>query len=178
MKDTENEELSQPDDVIKKRKKKSPIGQFFIGMKRGFQGFGEKSGRFFLTVRKDFASNLKKIKASWKNMLKKMKESDPKYRRYKRLYTKLEKMETKLAEIHDDTTEIKLKISEVVFMIEHLMGEIEDIEGFMKKNLGSDWVIIKNAWQQCKSGEISKSEFIKTSLLKMGKRFAGIFFKL
>ena len=176
MKNSDNED-KLVDSTIKK-KKKTPDDKFFLNIKKGFKDLGERSGKFFLTVKKDFSSTLKKTKTSWKNMLKKMKQSDPKYKRYKKLYTKLEKMETQLTEIQDDTTEIKLKLSDVIAMIEHLMGEIDDIEEFMKKNLGSDWVIIKNTWQRCKSGEISKSEFIKTSLLKMGKRFAGIFFKL
>ena len=118
------------------------------------------------------------MKSSWNKTLKKMKESDPKYKRYKKLYNKLEKMENKLTKIHDDTTEIKFKIDEISIVIEHLMGEIADIEEYMKKNLGSDWLKIKNAWQFCKSGEISKSEFIKISLSKIGKRFASIFIKV
>ncbi len=175
MKDSEDEEVTQPGPVLVEKKKKSPIKQFFLDIRDGIQGFSEMSGNFVIKVKKDFAISLENLKVSWKRMLKNMKESDPKYRRFKKLYTKLEKMESKLAEIHDDTREIKLKVSQVVFMIEYLMDDIKDIEEYMKKNLGSDWLIIKDSWRRVKSGEISKKEFIKTSLLKLGKRFVGIF---
>ncbi len=87
-------------------------------------------------------------------------------------------MESKLSKIREDTKEIKLDISQVSFMIEHHIEGIHDIEGYMKENLGSDWKIIKNSWQRCKDGEISKGEFIKTGLSKIGKKFAGIFFRV
>ena len=175
MKNSENEDVTQPATVAVEKKKKSPFRQFFSDIKDGIQGFSEMSGNFVIKVKKDFAIGLENLKASWKRMLQNMRESDPKYRRFKKLYTKLEKMETKISEIHDDTKEIKLKVSQVVFMIEYLMDDIKDIEEYMRKNLGSDWLIIKDSWKRVKSGEISKKQFIKTSLLKLGKKFVGIF---
>ena len=179
MQNSKNDDPAQNDTVlVRKKKKKDPFSQFFLDLKKGFKGFSEKSGDFFVKVDKNFENNLKKIKASWKTMMKNIKESDPKYKRYKKLYTQLEKMDSQLSEIGADTKEIKLKVSEVAFMIEYLMEEIDNIEDYMKENLGSDWVILKNAWQRCKDGEISKAEFIKTGLLKIGKRFASIFIRL
>ena len=143
-----------------------------------FKGFTERSGKFIIKVDKNFKNSLKKVKDSWKKMMRDIKKSDPKYKRYKKLYTKLEKMDSKLSEIEGDTKEIKMKVYEVAFMIEHLMEDIDNIEGYMKENLGSDWVILRNAWQRCKDGEISKAEFIKMGLLKIGKKFASIFIKV
>lgn len=172
MEKSKNEDPAKEDTVVsRKKKRKNPFIQFFLDLKKGFKEFSEKSGEFFLKVDKNFQQNLKKVKVSWKRMMKKIKETDPKYKRYKKLYTKL-------SEIKADTKEIKLKISEVAFMIEHLMEGIDNIEDYMKENLGSDWKILKNAWQRCKEGEISKSEFIKTGLLKIGRRFASIFIKV
>jgi len=179
MEHSKNDESTQNDTLlVRKKKKKNPFSQFFLDLKKGFKGFSEKSGEFFVKVDKNFQNNLKKIKASWKRMMKNIKESDPKYKRYKKLYTKLEKMDSQLSEIGADTKEIKLKVSEVVSMIELIMEQIDNIEVYMKENLGSDWVILKNAWERCKDGEISKKEFIKTGLLKIGKRFLSIFIQV
>ena len=86
-------------------------------------------------------------------------------------------MDSTMTEIKEGTTEIKLEISEVVAMIETMMEGINDIEEYMEKNLGSDWKILKKSWQQYKDGEITRGEFVKTGLSKVGKKFAGIFFR-
>ncbi|MFX1346311.1 MAG: hypothetical protein ACFFAI_14455 [Promethearchaeota archaeon] len=148
---------SQEKIEIPKKKKKDPVEQFF------------------LQVKKDFNEDLKKIKASWDKMIKNLKENSPKRKRFRKLYGKLEEMEGQLSEIKDDTTEIKLKIDHVAKIIDKQSESIADIETYMKKNLGSDWKILKNSWKQCKKGEISKIEFFKISLSKIGKRFASIF---
>ena len=150
--------LSQNQIDLPKKKKKDPVGQFF------------------LSVKKDFNKGLKKIKASWGKMIKNIKENDPKRKRFRRLYGKLEEMEGQLSEIKDDTKVIKLKIDDVAEVIDKLMEGMADIEGYMKENLGSDWKILKNSWKKCKKGEISKKEFIKIGLSKIGKKFASIFF--
>ncbi len=86
-------------------------------------------------------------------------------------------MDSTVTEIRDDTNEIKLNVSQVTFMIESMMGEISDIEGYMKENLGSDWKILKKSWKKYKDGEITRGEFVKIGLSKVGKKFAGIFFR-
>jgi hypothetical protein len=175
VENSDDKDSPQPSSVVVETKKKSPFKKFVSDFKEGIHGFSEKTGSFFLKVRKDFTISLKNLKASWKRMLQNMRENDPKYRRFKKLYTKLEKMEAKISEIQDDTREIKLKVSQVVFMIEYLMDDIKNVEEYMKKNLGSDWAIIKDSWRRVKNKEISKKEFIKTSLLKLGKKFVGVF---
>jgi hypothetical protein len=87
-------------------------------------------------------------------------------------------METQLSEIKDDPEVIKLKNDDVAEVIDKLMEDIADIETHMKQNLGSDWKILKNSWKMCKNGEITKKEFIKIGLSKIGKKFASIFISL
>ena len=55
------------------------------------------------------------------------------------------------------------------------MGKAREIESYMKANLGSDWNQLKNSWQEYKDGEISRGDFAKIALKKVGKKFLGIF---
>jgi len=178
MKNSKDEDILQDDIVLVQEKKEDPIKQFFQEIKDDIQGFSEKSGEFFIEVKKDVDTDWQKFKDSWKNMIKKIKNLDPKYRRLTKLYHKLKEMDSTVSEIKEDTREIKLDISEVAVIIEQLMEGHEDLEGYMKENLGSDWKVLKHSWQKCKAGEISKWEFAKVGLSKVGKRFAGIFFKV
>jgi len=177
MKNSEDDNLPQDDLILLEEKKKGPFGQFFQEFKEDIEVFSKDSGEFFFKIKKDVDEDWGKFKTSWKNMIKKVKNLDPKYKRLNKLYAKLKQMDSTMAEIKEDTTEIKLEISEIVVMIESMMEGINDIEGFMEKNLGSDWKILKKAWQKYKAGEITRGEFIKTGLSKVGKKFAGIFFK-
>jgi hypothetical protein len=45
----------------------------------------------------------------------------------------------------------------------------------MKDNLGTDWLQIKNLWSEYKEGDMTRGEFAKAALKKLGKRFLGIF---
>ncbi|MFX1499619.1 MAG: hypothetical protein ACFFDH_01490 [Promethearchaeota archaeon] len=177
MKESKGKELPQNDTILVQEDKKSPFSQFFIDISDDIKGFSEKSGEYFLELKKDADSDWQNFKHSWKNMIKKFKNIDPKYRRLTKLYTKLKEMDSKVSEIQEDTKVIKMSVSEVASMIEGLMEQHENIEEYMEKNLGSDWRILKNSWQKCKEGEISKWEFAKIGLSKVGKRFAGIFIK-
>lgn len=177
MKESEDKEIPQEDTVLLQEEKKDPLSQFFIDMKNDIDSFSENSGEYFLNVKKDVATDWKKFKLSWKNMIKKFKKLDPKYTRFKKLYNKIKAVESTVSEIKDDTTQIKLEISEVATMIETLMDGYENLEGYMKENLGSDWKILKSSWQKCKKGEITKWEFAKIGLKKVGKKFAGIFIR-
>ncbi len=55
------------------------------------------------------------------------------------------------------------------------MDRIEDVESYIKEKLGSDWNQLQHNWQEYKEGEISRGEFVKAALKKVGKRFLGIF---
>ena len=177
MKNSEDNNLHQDNLILLEGKKKSPIGQFFQEFKEEIEVFSKDSGEFFFKIKKDVDEDWGKFKTSWKNMIKKVKNLDPKYKRLSKLYDRVKQMDSKVTEIKEDTTEIKLEISEVVAMIETMMEGINDIEGYMKENLGSDWKILKQSWQKYKDGEITRGEFVKTGLSKVGKKFAGIFFR-
>ena len=138
MKDTEEKNLPQDENISIQEEKKDPISQFFLDIKDEFQGLSVKSDDFFLKVQKDWQNDWQEFKDSWTNWIKGIKEKSPKYRRYKKLYNKMKGMELQISDIKADTTEIKLDISHVAFMIENLMEDIGDIEGYMKENLGSD----------------------------------------
>lgn len=178
MKNSDDEQIPHDEIVLVQEEKQDPVMQFFQDIKDDIQGFSEKSGEFFLEVKKDVDTDWQKFKNSWKNMIRKLKNLDPKYRRLTKLYHKLKEMDSTVSEIKEDTKEIRLEISEVATMIEELMKGYEDLEGYMKENLGSDWKVLKYSWQKCKEGEISKWEFAKIGLSKVGKRFASIFIKV
>jgi len=178
MKNSEDNDLPQDDLILLPEKKKGSIGQFFQEFKEEIEVFSKDSGEFFFKIKKGVDEDWGKFKTSWKNMIKKVKNLDPKYKRLSKLYTKLKQMDSTMTEIKEDTTEIKLEISEVVAMIETMMEGINDIEEYMEKNLGSDWKILKKSWQKYKAGEITRREFVKMGLSKVGKKFAGIFFRV
>ena len=60
-------------------------------------------------------------------------------------------------------------------LTERHMLMIEDVETYMKDNLGPDWDQIKHKWQAYKEGEIAMSDFINYSLGRLSKKFLGIF---
>ncbi len=178
MKEFKEKKIPQNDIFLIQEDKKNPFNQFFIDMRNDIEGFSEKSGEYFIKVKKDVKSDWQNFKDSWKNMIKKFKNLDPKYRRLTKLYNKFKELDSKVSEIQEDTKEIKLEISDVATLIEQLMEKNENIEDYMKENLGSDWKVLKNSWQKCKEGNISKWEFAKVGLSKVGKKFAGIFIKI
>lgn len=55
------------------------------------------------------------------------------------------------------------------------MDRIDDVENYMKDNLGTDWLQIKNFWSEYKEGDMTRGEFTKAALKKLGKSFLGIF---
>jgi len=55
------------------------------------------------------------------------------------------------------------------------MDRIDDVEDYMKDHLGSDWLQIKNLWSSYKEGEMTRGDFTKAALKKLGKNFLGIF---
>ncbi len=177
MKNSEDDIIPQDALIVLEKNKKGPLGQFFQDFQEDIEVFSKDSGEFFIKIKKNVDEDLGKIRNSWKNMIKKVKNLDPKYKRLGKLYTKLKQMDSTMTEIKDDTTEIKLEISEVVVMIETMMENIGDIEVYMEENLGSDWKLLKNSWQKYKDGEITRKDFVKMGLSKVGKKFAGIFFR-
>jgi hypothetical protein len=104
------------------------------------------------------------------------------YRQNKKLKKQLREIEMSVDKTQDLATQIKgdtetimLDVKIVVFMVESQMEKIENLEDYMMGNLGSDWNQIKNNWSMYKDGEITRSDFVKVALRKLGKNFLGIF---
>lgn len=94
----------------------------------------------------------------------------------KRLEKKMEDLETSLDEtrqltsqIKEDTEKIIIDVEWVRILIERQMLRIKHVEKYMKKNLGSDWSQLKNKWSEYKQGDITRGDFIKVALQKLGK---------
>jgi len=103
-------------------------------------------------------------------------------REHKKLEKQLEKMDASLIKTHElagqikeDTLKIKLDIETVSDILEGQMDRIDDVENYMKENLGPDWLQIKNLWSEYKEGDMTRGEFTKAALKKLGKNFLGIF---
>ena len=43
--------------------------------------------------------------------------------------------------------------------------------------MNTDWLQIKNLWSEYKEGEMTRGEFTKSALKKLGKSFLGLFVK-
>jgi len=104
------------------------------------------------------------------------------YREHRKLKKQLEKVDASLTKTHElagqikeDTSKIKLDIQTVSFILEYQMDRIDDVENYMKDNLGTDWLQIKNFWSEYKEGDMTRGEFTKAALKKLGKKFLGIF---
>lgn len=180
---------SQPSQSFKKN-------DFMIAMDSvgdGFEMFIQKSADAFFDLGKgikEFFANLKKHMK--KNKFKRIKKKSPTekqlelskkiYREHKKLERQLEKLEASITETHElagqikqDTSKIKLDIEAVSVILEYQMDRIDDVEDYMKQNLGTDWHQIKNLWNEYKEGDMTRGDFTKAALKKLGKNFLGIF---
>ena len=104
------------------------------------------------------------------------------YREHRKLEKQLENIDASLAKTHElagqikeDTSKIKLDIETVSVILEYQMDRIDDVENYMKDNLGPDWLKIKNLWSEYKEGDMTRGEFTKAALKRLGKSFLGIF---
>ncbi|MFX0075097.1 MAG: hypothetical protein ACFE96_06625 [Candidatus Hermodarchaeota archaeon] len=104
------------------------------------------------------------------------------YKEHKKLEKQLEKIDAALtktqelaSQIKEDTSKIKLDIEAVSVILEYQMNRIDDVEDYMRQNLGTDWHQIKNLWSEYKEGDITRGDFTKAALKKLGKNFLSIF---
>jgi hypothetical protein len=155
----------------------------------GKQTFYVKSEKFFQKIDDAiknainyFKFKLKKIFSKDYQEERQYKLSIKTYRQNKKLEKQLKQLEKTMEKTHelanqikDDTSKIVLKVDWVVILIERQMANIKDVESYMKDKLGSDWSQLKNSWQEYKNGDISRGEFTKGALKKLGKKFLGIF---
>ena len=182
----------EPDESESEEFKKSEFSIFVDQMNDGLDVFYVKSDEFFKKLRKAITKTFQNIKSFFK-ISKKEKDvekeqdkiRDKIYRQNLRLEKKLKKISKSIkktkslaGEIKEDTSKIILQMDDVVSILELQMekiGKIEDVEIYMKKNLGTDWDQLKYSWQEFKDGKITRGDFAKKALKKFGKKFLGIF---
>ena len=144
--------------------------------------FFDKANKAIKNAFRHFNLKLKKVFSKKDTEEQQNKTSKKIYNQQRRLEKKLKKIENSLektsdlaSQIKEDTDKIELDVEWVVMLTERHMLMIEDVETYMKDNLGSDWNQIKHKWQEYKEAEISMSDFINFSLGRLGKKFLGIF---
>jgi len=163
----------------------------FNQLKDGVLEFSIKSEDFFNNLKKNIQNSLRNLKKKFKEMIfgekeeKNIKLAKKLLKKYKFLDKKLTKIQDSTSatkdlaiQIKEDTSQIILDINEVSIIVEMIMNQVDDVEDYMKRNLGSDWKKIKNYWKKYKNNEITKGEFIKFGLKNIGKRFLGIFVRV
>jgi hypothetical protein len=188
------EEKLEPE---KPKFKKNDFTITLDSMGDGFEMFIQKSADALFDLGKNiktfFASKKIKKKNDTKTVkLKRIRRKTPAerqyelskkiYREHRKLEKQLEKIDASLTktqelagQIKEDTSKIKLDIEAVSVILEYQMDRIDDVENYMKDNLGTDWLQIKNLWSEYKEGDMTRGEFTKAALRKLGKNFLGIF---
>lgn len=157
--------------------------------KDGKQTFYVKSEEFFQKIGDALKNAINYFKFKFKKIFSKdyqeeqhYKLSLKVYRQHKKLEKELKRIEDSLEKTHEltsqikeDTSKIILDVEWVVILLDRQMARIEDLEVYMKDNLGSDWSQLKHNWQEYKEGDITRLDFAKLALKKLGKQFLGIF---
>ncbi len=190
--DRSKEESDESDESEGEEFKKSEFSIFVDHMSDDLDVFYVKSDEVLQKLKKIINKTFQNIRSFFK-VSKKEKDvekeqdkiRDKIYRQNLRLEKKLKKISKSIkktrslaGEIKEDTSKIVLQMDEVVLILEHQMdaiGKIEDVEIYMKKNLGSDWDQLKYRWQEYKDEKITRGDFAKSALKKLGKKFLGIF---
>ena len=169
--------------------KKNDFTIFMEEMGDGFQKFYVKSGEVFKKFIKSMGNALKYFRFKFLNIFRNKSIEEEQYEITRSLYQQnknlkrqlqeiektVEKTESLASQIKGDTETIMLDVKIVVFIVESQMEKIENLEDYMMGSLGSDWNQIKNNWSMYKEGEITRSDFVKVALRKLGKNFLGIF---
>ena len=157
--------------------------------KDGKQTFYVKSEEFFQKIGDAIKNAINYFKFKFKKIFSKQYQEEQQYKLSMKNYRQNKKMEKLLkelekslqktheltAQIKEDTSKIIVDIEWVVILVLRQMDRIEDVESYMKDTLGSDWNQLKHNWQQYKVGDITRGEFAKEALKKLGKKFLGIF---
>lgn len=157
--------------------------------KEGKQTFYVKSEEFFQKIAKSLKNFADYFKFKFKKIFSRKDTEEQHYIMSKKIYKQHKRLEKKMKElevslektteltdqIKEDTSKIVLEVEWVVILLGRQMTRIKDVETYMMTNLGSDWSQLKQKWQEFKQGDISRGEFIKVGLRKLGKKFLGIF---
>ena len=168
---------------------KSDFTIFMEEMGDGFHKFYVKSGEVFKKFIKSIDNALKYFKFKFLNIFRDKSIEEEQYEMSKRLYHQNKKLKKKLRgieksidntqdvaiQIKDDTEMIMLEVEYVISIVESQMAKIDNLEDYMMKKLGSDFDQIRNNWIMYKEGKITRGDFVKVALKKLGKNFIGLF---
>jgi len=190
--DTPKEADPVEEDSVEQKSQKFNKSDFTIFMEEmgdGFHKFYIKSGEFLKRFIKSIDNALKYFKFKFLNIFRDKSIEEEQYEMSKRLYHQNKKLKKKLREIEksidktqdvaiqikDDTEMIMLEVEYVISIVESQMAKIENLEDYMMRKLGSDFDQIRNNWIMYKEGEITRADFVKVALKKLGKNFIGLF---
>jgi len=180
------------EDSVEQKSQKFNINDFTIFMEEmgdGFHKFYVKSGEVFKKFIKSIDNAVKYFKFKFLNIFRDKSIEEEQYEMSKKLYHQNKKLKKKLREIEklidktqdvaiqikDDTEMIMLEVEYVISIVESQMAKIENLEDYMMRKLGSDFDQIRNNWIMYKEGEITRADFVKVALKKLGKNFIGLF---
>lgn len=141
--------------------------QEFYVLGNSLKNWFTKIGNWFSNF--SFKSRQFKISKKTLNQTEKVEK------KLKKIGESLQKTTQLTQEIKVDTSKIVLDIDFVIRILDYQMKRVENVEEYMKEHLGSDWLQIKNSWREYKNGDITRKEFTKLALKKLGKTFLGIF---
>jgi hypothetical protein len=161
--------------------------------KDGKHTFYVKSEDFFQRVGRALRNVVNYLRIKFRKAFPKKDTEEQQYRISKKIYSQQKKLEKKLEKIEDslektqelagqireDKSQMSLEIDTVVTILEYQMDRfsdnIEEIEDYMRDHLGSDWFQIENSWNLYKDEELTRGEFTKIALIKLGRIFLSIF---
>lgn len=176
--ESEQQEFNRDEFSIELEETKDGKQTFYVKSEDFFQKIGDAVKNAFnyfkFKFKKIFSKNNLEER-QYKLSIKSYRQNKKLEKQLKRLEKSMEKTHELASQIKEDTSKIILDIEWVVILVERQMARIEDVEAYMMDKLGSDWSQLKNNWQEYKVGEITRGEFAKEALKKLGKKFLGIF---
>jgi len=200
---SENEK--QEDTFFKKVKKGTTEGFSKMGEATGkfFKTIGKKWSENIENIKKKWDKNIKKMKKQQRVELIRKFRRTPEYKYMREIDKKIKHVDSEAKKIKQDTTKIKEDTSQLLLtsaqifdvleninyktdnieksispmlpLLEQILSNIDDMEDYMKQNLGSKWAKLKNHWDLCKDGKITRKDFILRGFSTLGSTFLGVF---
>lgn len=171
----------QSQEKLNKKFNKNDFTIFVNGISKEFKDgmhefyvLGNSINNWFVSIGNWF-SNLTRRKKQLKSTKKTLNQTEKVEKKLKKIEEQLMKTMELTKEIKSDTSKIMLDVDLVIQILDVQMDRVVDIEEYMMENLGPDWLKIKNVWKEYKDGYITRGEFTKSALKKLGKSFLGIF---
>ncbi len=84
-------------------------------------------------------------------------------------------MDGKMDVIDGKMDEVKQLIIDYTEPIEQILGKVDNLEGFLKEKLSSDFEKIRYIWEEFSAGKIKRRDLIKECIKILGRKFIGLF---